>query len=31
MTDQERRYVVDLVAAHDALIYWCERRVTTGR
>ena len=24
MTDQERRHVTDLLAAHDALIDWCE-------
>ncbi len=24
MTDQERRHVTDLLAAHDALIHWCE-------
>ncbi len=24
MTDQERRHVTDLLAAHEALIHWCE-------
>ena len=24
MTDQERRHVTDLPAAHEALIHWCE-------
>ncbi len=28
MTDQERRHVVDLLAAHDALIHWCETLIT---
>ncbi len=28
MTDQERRHVTDLLAAHDALIHWCETLIT---
>ena len=28
MTDQERRSVVDLLAARDALIHWCETLIT---
>ena len=28
MTDQERRSVVDLLAAHDALVHWCETLIT---
>ena len=28
MTDQERRHVADLLAAHDALIHWCETLIT---
>ncbi len=28
MTDQERRHVVDLLAAQDALIHWCETLIT---
>ncbi len=28
MTDQERNHVVDLLAAHDALIHWCETLTT---
>ena len=28
MTDQERGHVADLLAAHDALIYWCETLTT---
>ena len=28
MTDQERRHVTDLLAAHEALIHWCETLIT---
>ncbi len=28
MTDQERGHVVDLLAAQDALIHWCETLIT---
>ena len=28
MTDQERSHVTDLLAAHDALIHWCETLIT---
>ncbi len=28
MTDQERRHVADLLAAHEALIHWCETLIT---
>ncbi len=28
MTDQERRHVTDLLAAHEALIHWCETLTT---
>ncbi len=28
MTDQEHRDVTDLLAAHDALIHWCETLIT---
>ncbi len=28
MTDQERRHVTDLLAAHEALIHWCEAPIT---
>ncbi len=28
MTDQERRHVADLLAAHEALIHWCETLTT---
>ncbi len=28
MTDQERSHVVDLLAAHEALIHWCETLIT---
>ncbi len=28
MTDQERRHVVDLLAAQDARIHWCETLIT---
>ena len=28
MTDQERRQVADLLAAHEALIHWCETLTT---
>ena len=28
MTDQERRHVADLLAAHDALIHWCGTLIT---
>ena len=30
MTDQERRHVVDLLAAHEALIHWCETLISAG-
>ena len=28
MTDQERRHVLDLLAAHETLIHWCETLIT---
>ena len=28
MTDQERRHVTDLLAAHETLIHWCETLTT---
>ncbi len=28
MTDQERRHATDLLAAHEALIHWCETLIT---
>ncbi len=28
MTDQERRHVTDLLAAHEVLIHWCETLIT---